>query len=93
MVSLSFHASTGFTVRNFHRKLSVLVHIASPSARWSKWRFDLLMSVNFVQLARGFGNLMKQGWRPRRTIVLCSWDAEEFGLVCLVSPLKHAVFV
>jgi len=25
--------------------------------------------------------LLKQGWKPRRTIILCSWDAEEYGLV------------
>uniref|UniRef100_A0A453FFM4 Peptidase M28 domain-containing protein n=1 Tax=Aegilops tauschii subsp. strangulata TaxID=200361 RepID=A0A453FFM4_AEGTS len=24
--------------------------------------------------------LQKQGWRPRRTIIFCSWDAEEYGL-------------
>ncbi|KAG0622034.1 hypothetical protein M758_3G066300 [Ceratodon purpureus] len=34
-----------------------------------------------LELARGFGKLLEQGWRPHRTIVLCSWDAEEFGLV------------
>jgi hypothetical protein len=35
---------------------------------------------------------MEQGWRPHRTIVLCSWDAEEYGLVCAVPPLlKYAV--
>ncbi|HEX8160733.1 MAG TPA: M28 family metallopeptidase [Pyrinomonadaceae bacterium] len=34
-----------------------------------------------LELARGFGELTKQGWKPRRTIVLCSWDAEEQGLI------------
>jgi N-acetylated-alpha-linked acidic dipeptidase len=24
---------------------------------------------------------LKQGWKPRRTIILCSWDAEEYGLI------------
>ena len=24
---------------------------------------------------------LKAGWRPRRTILLASWDAEEYGLV------------
>lgn len=32
-------------------------------------------------VARGLGELLKQGWRPRRTIILASWDAEEFGLI------------
>lgn len=34
-----------------------------------------------LELARGFGELTKQGWKPRRTIILCSWDAEEQGLI------------
>ena len=34
-----------------------------------------------LEAARGFGQLLKQGWKPRRTIILCSWDAEEYGLV------------
>jgi N-acetylated-alpha-linked acidic dipeptidase len=34
-----------------------------------------------LEMARGFGELAKQGWRPRRTIILCSWDAEEQGLI------------
>lgn len=28
-----------------------------------------------------FGELLKTGWRPRRTIIFASWDAEEYGLV------------
>jgi len=34
-----------------------------------------------VEVARGFGELLKKGWKPRRTILICSWDAEEFGLI------------
>ncbi|RLN48536.1 hypothetical protein BBJ28_00025054 [Nothophytophthora sp. Chile5] len=34
-----------------------------------------------VELARGFGELLNQGWKPRRTIVFASWDAEEQGLL------------
>ena len=34
-----------------------------------------------LEVARGFGELLKQGWGPKRTIVLCSWDAEEYGLI------------
>lgn len=37
--------------------------------------------VELLQTARVFGKLMQQGWRPKRTIVLCSWDAEEYGMV------------
>src|SRR5689334_5570647 len=34
-----------------------------------------------LEVGHGFGELLKQGWKPRRTIILCSWDAEEYGLV------------
>jgi N-acetylated-alpha-linked acidic dipeptidase len=29
----------------------------------------------------GIGALLRQGWRPKRTILFCSWDAEEQGLI------------
>jgi N-acetylated-alpha-linked acidic dipeptidase len=34
-----------------------------------------------LQAVHGVGALMRQGWRPKRTIVFCSWDAEEEGLI------------
>jgi N-acetylated-alpha-linked acidic dipeptidase len=34
-----------------------------------------------LEAARAFGSLLKQGWKPERTIVLCSWDGEEYGLL------------
>ncbi|HEV3200659.1 MAG TPA: M28 family metallopeptidase [Bryobacteraceae bacterium] len=34
-----------------------------------------------LEEARGLGLLMKQGWKPKRTIVLCAWDGEEPGLL------------
>lgn len=34
-----------------------------------------------LEAARAFGGLLKEGWKPRRTIVLCSWDGEEYGLL------------
>jgi len=34
-----------------------------------------------METARGFAELMKTGWRPKRTIVLASWDGEEWGLL------------
>ncbi|KAM9812812.1 N-acetylated-alpha-linked acidic dipeptidase 2 isoform 1-T1 [Syngnathus typhle] len=30
---------------------------------------------------RSAGKLLRKGWRPRRTIIFASWDAEEFGLL------------
>eukprot|EP00250_Pteridium_aquilinum_P021645 c25187_g1_i3 orf=413-2740(-) len=34
-----------------------------------------------LEIARRFGMLRRRGWQPRRTIILCSWDAEEYGTI------------
>ena len=34
-----------------------------------------------LEAARGLGELLHAGWRPKRTIVLGSWDGEEQGLI------------
>ena len=34
-----------------------------------------------LEEARTFGDLLKEGWRPRRTIIYCAWDGEEPGLL------------
>jgi N-acetylated-alpha-linked acidic dipeptidase len=38
-------------------------------------------SAALVELARVFGEMVRVGWRPRRTILFTSWDAEEFALI------------
>lgn len=38
-------------------------------------------SAALLDIARRYAILLRMGWTPRRTIVLCSWDAEEFGMV------------
>jgi N-acetylated-alpha-linked acidic dipeptidase len=37
-------------------------------------------TASMMELTRALGKLSKQGMRPRRTIVICSWDGEEVGL-------------
>jgi N-acetylated-alpha-linked acidic dipeptidase len=34
-----------------------------------------------METARGLGELLKTGWRPKRTIIIASWDGEEWGLL------------
>ena len=34
-----------------------------------------------LEEARGLGELLKQGWKPKRTIIYCAWDGEEPGLL------------
>ncbi len=34
-----------------------------------------------LEVIRGFGGLLKRSWRPRRTLYICSWGGEEFGMI------------
>ncbi|KFM79964.1 N-acetylated-alpha-linked acidic dipeptidase 2, partial [Stegodyphus mimosarum] len=34
-----------------------------------------------LELSRVYGRLLKEGWRPRRTIMFCSWGAEEHNMI------------
>lgn len=34
-----------------------------------------------IDIARRYSLMMRMGWNPQRTIILCSWDAEEFGMI------------
>jgi N-acetylated-alpha-linked acidic dipeptidase len=38
-------------------------------------------TVVLMEEARAFATLLKQGWKPRRTIIYCVWDGEEPGLL------------
>jgi N-acetylated-alpha-linked acidic dipeptidase len=38
-------------------------------------------SAALLEMAKGFHALRQAGWKNRRTIIMCSWDAEEYGLV------------
>ncbi len=51
-----------------------------------------------LEAVHGVGALLKDGWKPKRSIVFCSWDAEEEGLIGSTEwveqhaqPLEHAV--
>jgi hypothetical protein len=34
-------------------------------------------TVSVREMTRGFGHLLRNGWKPLRTILLVSWDGEE----------------
>ena len=40
-------------------------------------------TASLHEIVRGFGELLRQGWKPLRTILIASWDAEE---VCICNP-------
>lgn len=37
-------------------------------------------TASMMELTRAFGTMLKNGFRPKRTLVFCSWDGEEIGL-------------
>ncbi len=37
--------------------------------------------VTVMEAGRAMGEMLKQGWRPKRTIILCAWDGEEPALL------------
>jgi N-acetylated-alpha-linked acidic dipeptidase len=37
--------------------------------------------VALLEEARALSELLKQGWKPKRTIIFCAWDGEEPGLL------------
>lgn len=38
-------------------------------------------SAVLLEIARVFGKLVEEGWKPQRTMVFASWDGEEYGLL------------
>ena len=34
-----------------------------------------------LEAVHGVGDLLKSGWKPRRTMLFCSWDGEEQGMI------------
>ena len=49
---------------------------------WVNGAHDPLSGASsLLETARALAVLQKQGWKPKRTIVLALWDGEEFGLV------------
>ena len=37
-------------------------------------------TASMMELTRALGEMKQRGWRPRRTLVVCSWDGEEYAL-------------
>lgn len=49
---------------------------------WAFGAVDALSGTTVTnEIARLLGTLVKKGWRPRRTIKICSWGGEEFNLI------------
>jgi len=42
-----------------------------------------------MEEARALSELMKTGWKPKRTIIYCAWDGEEPGLIGSTEWVEH----
>jgi len=38
-------------------------------------------AISILEMARGFAELKRTGWRPQRTLMFALWDGEEYGLL------------
>ncbi|XP_071146679.1 N-acetylated-alpha-linked acidic dipeptidase 2-like isoform X2 [Mytilus edulis] len=56
------------------------VIIGAHTDSWTKGGVDHATGYSVIwELARGFSALVRDGWRPRRTIMLALWDASKYG--------------
>jgi N-acetylated-alpha-linked acidic dipeptidase len=59
-----------------------LVIIGAHRDAWSPGAVDNVSgTVSVVESARAIAAQMRAGWRPRRTLLFATWDAEEWGLI------------
>jgi N-acetylated-alpha-linked acidic dipeptidase len=42
-----------------------------------------------LEIARSFGIMLNAGWKPKRTIILASWDAKEYGMIGSTEFVEH----
>ena len=58
------------------------VYIGGHRDGWGPGAADNVSGVvSVLESAKSVADLMKQGWKPKRTIVFATWDAEEWGMV------------
>lgn len=60
------------------------------------WGFGALDASSgtaaLLEVTRVFGKLHKEhNWTPRRTMIFCSWGAEEFGLIGSTEWVEHHI--
>lgn len=58
------------------------VYIGGHRDAWGPGAADNVSgTVSILEAARSLAAMTKSGWKPKRTIVFATWDAEEWGLV------------
>jgi N-acetylated-alpha-linked acidic dipeptidase len=58
------------------------VVIGAHRDAWSPGAADNISgTVTVLETARAFAELARSGWRPARSVIFATWDAEEWGLI------------
>ncbi|XP_047324612.1 probable glutamate carboxypeptidase LAMP1 [Impatiens glandulifera] len=88
---LNLHYQGKEEIRTIHNVIGIIEGSEEPDRyvilgnHRDAWTFGAVDpnsgTAALLELTERLGKLQKQGWRPRRTIVFCSWDAEEYGLI------------
>ena len=81
-------------VRSITSSQLLTLHGADPRKAWVMGAADPTSgTVSIHEVVRGFGALLRKGWRPLRNVVFASWDAEEvrisFPSSCSGSCVSH----
>lgn len=67
-----------------------LIVLGAHRDAWSPGSADNVSgTVSILESARAVAEQLRQGWRPRRTLVFATWDAEEWGLVGSVEHVEQ----
>ena len=90
-VEVRLKVSTRYSLKPIQNVIATLKGDVEPD-RWvmvgnhrDAWTYGAVDpssgTVATMEACRALGEAYKAGWRPRRTLVYASWDAEEYGLV------------
>ncbi|MEW4569844.1 M28 family metallopeptidase [Tautonia sp. JC769] len=90
-VEVRLAVRTKYSLKTIHNVIATLPGAVEPD-RWvmvgnhrDAWTYGAVDpgsgSAATLEACRALGEAYKDGWRPRRTLVYASWDAEEYGLV------------
>jgi N-acetylated-alpha-linked acidic dipeptidase len=62
----------------FPARIARPVDCPRQPSRWlGQRRGRSISGQSLLEEARALGELLKQGWKPKRTIIYCAWDGEE----------------
>ncbi|WP_235905562.1 M28 family metallopeptidase [Tautonia marina] len=90
-VEVRLAVRTQYSLKTIHNVIATLPGEIEPD-RWvmvgnhrDAWTYGAVDpgsgTAATLEACRALGEASKAGWRPRRTLVYASWDAEEYGLV------------